>query len=92
MNNILEKIKAEIISDQEKEKLILIDDIFRVGKMLVGFDFNEYLEFVTKPGDTFDWLCEFSMEDLEVRLAYMSALMSQKARELAGFLNGQKNQ
>lgn len=68
-------------ADIEKEKLCLIEDIFKARRMLYGFGFEIYLKDITDPGDTFNDLMDMNIPDLELELASLCATASQWARD-----------
>lgn len=74
-----------VITDKEKEKLSLIEDIIKVEKLLFGFQVPGHDLWLNEPGKLFDSLFDMNIGDLELHLASLSAEASQQARILAGF-------
>ena len=71
--------------DEKLEKISLIEDIFKVKRCLFGFDKIFHRDVITNPEYVFDCLYEESLPDLELKLAVLSAELSQTARQAAGF-------
>lgn len=85
MNNNLECLNKSVIEDNFKEKLFTIEDIIKARRLLYGFGFNEHLKTVLHPENDFDELYELDLDSLILILATHHAVMSAKAREMAGF-------
>ena len=68
-----------IETEQRQIKVSLIEDIFKAGRCLSGFNpaFNEYIQPSTF---MFECLYELDIERLELLLANLSATLSQEAR------------
>jgi len=81
----LEKLLQEAINENHNEKTSLIEDIFKVGRLLSAWRPVENRKWVDDPSAAFDELYDLKIEDLELLLASMSAEMSLIAREIAGF-------
>lgn len=85
MTKQLNKLLCEAINENKNEKITLVEDVFKVMRLLFGFGMNEHLKAITEPEQVFDTLYDMSIDDLELYLASLSATASMKARELAGF-------
>lgn len=85
MNTNLTALHTEVMDENKKEKISLIEDNFKVMRLLCGFGFTDYNRIILDPGELFDELYEMSIIQLSCVLAYNSATASLKARELAGF-------
>ena len=79
------------VNEIRNERLCIIEDIFKVRKMLFAMDVPGHHIPADEYGNWFDHYMEMKFEDLEVHLAELSAKMSRKARELAGYYRYQKN-
>lgn len=82
MEPITQNTKNQI-SDLQKEKISLIEDIFKVKRLLYGFGLNHHLNIITSPEEVFDYLYELSIPSLELKLAILSATASAQARLIA---------
>lgn len=90
MNAQLEKLNQEAINDNLKEKISLVEDIFKVGRLLYAWRPVDNEAFIFNPSAMFDKLYDMEIPDLELLLASMSAEMSLIARELAGFASDEQ--
>lgn len=70
--------------DLHKEKICLIEDIFKIEKLLYGFQTPGHDKWLTNPGELFNTLYDLSIDDLQLHYSVLSAEMSQYARKLAG--------
>ena len=79
---ILENI-AEMSDDEQKEQLTLIDDIFRVKKLLYGLGEAQHAEFIsaTQWWETFDELMEYSLTQLRIIYSGYSSKVNQLTAE-----------
>lgn len=78
-NPLILKALIDLIETEQRQiKVSLIEDIFKAGRCLAGFNpqFNEYLQPTTF---MFDCLYELDIERLEVLLANLSATLRQEA-------------
>jgi len=77
---------TQIAADElRKEKICLIEDIFKVKRTCFGFNVPGHSDVIHNPTKLFDSLYDMKIEDLEVELAMLSAIMSRRARVLAGY-------
>jgi negative regulator of replication initiation len=90
MNQKLIEINTLTIDEVNKEKISLIEDNFKVMRLLFGLGFEWHKIAITEPGIVFDQLYEMNIMDLECLLAFNSATASLKARELAGFASDEQ--
>lgn len=85
MRDALPKGFAKMVTDIanqeiERQKLCLIDDIFKVLKCTSGFNGDKRYE--TNAGEVFDEMYGMSISDLEVELAVLSAKLKRHAWRL----------
>lgn len=80
----LHKLIEVAVAENRSEKICLIEDIFKVGRLLFGMNVPDFDQFIYAPSKPFDRLYDLTIEQLEVELATVSAIMSRRARVLAG--------
>lgn len=83
MTDKLEAILQEIQQDTQKEKLCLIEDIFKVKRMLFGFGHPDHENTISEAGEIFNTLLEMQIGDLQDLLTYLSSEMSAMALKIA---------
>ena len=79
-NPLIVRALIDLIETEQRQiKVSLIEDIFKAGRCLAGFNssFNEY---INPTPFMFDCLYELDIERLELLLAGLSAKLSQEAR------------
>lgn len=79
----LQKLIEIAVMENRNEKICLIEDIFKVGRCLFGMNVPGFEQVISAPEKVFDRLYDCTIEQLEVEYAYLSAVMSQRARILA---------
>ncbi len=75
---------GQAIQEIRAERICLIEDIFKVYRMLYGAEVDVVGYDISKPGDKFDELYDCTIEQLEMELAIRSTQMSRRYRFLAG--------
>jgi negative regulator of replication initiation len=90
MNPNIEKLLCEAVKENRDQKTCLIEDIFKVKRLLYGMGFDRHISAINDPVSLFDYLNDCTIERLELRLAVLSATASKKARELAGFADDEQ--
>lgn len=90
MNKNLISLQSEVMNENRKEKISLIEDNFKVMRLLSGFGFTYFNQAILEPSQVFDELYEMDIQQLSCVLAYNSATASLKARELAGFASDEQ--
>lgn len=75
---------SQAIQEIRAEKICLIEDLFKVYRALYGAEIYVIGYDITKPGDKFDQLYDWTIDELEMELAVRSAQMSRRFRFLAG--------
>lgn len=89
IKQLLREAHQENINDLFSQKLILIEDIIRVKKLLFGLGEIIHNEFTNDDaaGKLFDTLYELDNSALELILHDYSVLATEKAREKAKLIN-----
>lgn len=82
---IIEKLMPIALDELRKEKICLIEDIFKVRRICFGLHIPGHDHVMNNPAIVFDRLYDLTICQLEVELAWYSAQMSQRVRILAGF-------
>ncbi len=75
------------VSDIQKEKLCLIEDIIKCRKMLFGFGIEGHKDAVFNPGQLFDIYYDMDKKVLSMELDYLSSVGSEWAKNLIGAQN-----
>lgn len=83
VNENLKRINQEARQENEKEKLCLIEDIFKVKRMLFGFGHPDHQDTISHAGDIFTALFDMPIGDLENIYTLLSSEMSKTALNLA---------
>jgi len=81
--DILTKLADEIKQDELKEKLCLIEDIFKVYKCLIAMEVCGFEDILTKPERKFDELYDLNMEQLTCEWSVRMAQISRRAIEIS---------
>jgi len=66
MNKKIELLLKQVNSDEEKYKIILIEDIIRAYKFLFGTGNSDYKTSVLVPEKVFDKLYDLPINDLQI--------------------------
>lgn len=82
---IVAKLLPQALKELRDEKICLIEDIFKIYRMLFGLSVPGFEKAISEPEKVFDALYDMSIEELELDLAIHSALMSRTVKGLAGF-------
>jgi hypothetical protein len=87
-NPQIKKLLIQVMEDDKKEKIVLIEDIMRAKRLLFGMGENEHQAAVLNPVTEFDRLYDLTINELEI----IGAVLEMKANKLMAAYMGVINQ
>jgi hypothetical protein len=77
-NPQIKRLLMEVMEDDRKEKITLIEDIMRAKRLLFGMGETDHQESVLNPTAEFDRLYDLTINELEIK----QAVLEMKANKL----------
>ncbi len=81
--DILTRLADEIKQDEHKEKICLIEDIFKVYNCLAGAEVCAFKSIIANSGTKFNELYDLTIEQLEVEEAIMRTTLRRRMIEIS---------